>query len=62
MVSDAISSASQEVLVQCRYDSACVYDAVMTGSLSLGFVSLRVHNLNIADLAKLSKHFLIALQ
>ncbi|XP_003389333.1 PREDICTED: mucin-like protein [Amphimedon queenslandica] len=54
MVSNAISSAGQEALVQCGYDTACTYDAVLTGSISLGLTSLRVHSLNIADLAKLT--------
>ena len=62
MVSEATSRANEKALVQCGYDSACTYDAVMTGSISLGLVSLRVHNLYIVELEKLSKHFLIALQ
>uniref|UniRef100_A0A1X7TZY4 VWFD domain-containing protein n=1 Tax=Amphimedon queenslandica TaxID=400682 RepID=A0A1X7TZY4_AMPQE len=54
MVSEATSSANEKALVQCGYDTACTYDAVLTGSISLGLTSLRVHNLNIADLAKLT--------
>ena len=57
MISEALSSAGREVLVQCSQESACIYDAVKTGSLSLGLASLQVHNLNVADLAKLSNCF-----